>query len=105
MKKIKVPIFTGSINAVSKQEWEKVFPDDKILDGDWGMVHESKGELYVWLNPTTTRGTLAHECLHLVNRIINSKGMTATTTDDETQAYLLGWLFDKLYPIYFKDEK
>ena len=105
MIKIKVPIFSGNINVVSAKEWDKTFPDDKIRGDEWGLVHESDGELYIWLSSTTTRGTLAHECLHLANRIINAKGMTATTTDDETQAYLLGWLFDKLYPIYFKDKQ
>ncbi|MBO5704534.1 MAG: hypothetical protein J6R99_00780 [Alphaproteobacteria bacterium] len=102
---IKVPIFTGNIKVVSEKEWNKVFPDDKIEPLDNGMVHTSNGELYIWVSPTTTRGTLAHECLHAVNRILYSKGMTATISDDETQAYLLGWLFDKLYPICFKDEK
>lgn len=103
---IKVPIFTGNIKIVSEKEWLKVFPNDEIHPLDNGYCSTANGELYIWMNEKTkTVGTLAHECLHAVNRILDSKGMTATISDDETQAYLLAWLVDKLYPIYFKDKQ
>lgn len=39
-------------------------------------------------------GMIAHEAVHAANGILNSLGVTYTTEDDETLAYLVGWAAD-----------
>lgn len=44
-----------------------------------------------------THGSIAHEVLHVVRYIANSKGFSYDFNNDEPIAYLAGWLTDKTY--------
>jgi hypothetical protein len=47
-------------------------------------------------------GIIAHEVVHLVNYIFKDKGLKLDVDNDEAQAYLTGWLYDKIKQIINK---
>ncbi len=42
-------------------------------------------------------GLIAHECMHLVNRLFINTGMMCDPENDENQCYLLGWIVDECH--------
>ena len=49
--------------------------------------------------------TVAHECLHAVNGILNARGVIADFTNDEAQCYLLEWFMERVVEILQEAEK
>ena len=62
---------------------------------------------YIIINPfkkydRLTKGTIAHECYHCINFICFDKGIELQLNNDEAQAYLMGWLTDKIWDCLIK---
>ena len=58
--------------------------------------------IFIVLNPKhptskLTHGIIAHECLHCVNMLMDSRGHKADRNNDEPDAYLLAWFVDETY--------
>jgi len=45
---------------------------------------------------TYDNSLIAHECVHLVNRLFLDIGMKLNLKNDEAQAYLTGYFFEKI---------
>ena len=56
-------------------------------------VHEN-WESYIFLRPKATAGTIAHESWHVIAEIAEKTGMKL---DDESAAYHLGFVVDKIH--------
>ncbi len=107
MRIMKIPVYKCHVAIItSKDEWKKEFPNEPIGDYVIATTCTKGGDVYLYYNKDKINGgALAHECLHLVNFVFLNKGIEATLDNDEHQAYLLGWLFDKLEPIVLNHKK
>lgn len=52
------------------------------------------GDYVIYLRKKSL-STLAHECLHVTNMILERANVKVDLDNDEAQAYLLGWLMKK----------
>lgn len=68
----------------------------------YGLVahNETDNSIVVWFADESVidRGTLAHECIHIANRIFETKGIQ--NVDEELLAYTVGYLFKHLKPLF-----
>ena len=68
-----------------------------------GRTVQKGGDVFVWFPTFPTPGTLAHELLHAVDDILKSAGVK--DTHGETDAYLLGYIFEHFFSVLEKDKK
>lgn len=111
-KKYKTPLFrTGFTVILYEKETEiygylKGFEHDRNLNEYDGCVFSHKDHLYLTLNISRkgfpTPGIIAHEAKHLVNFIFNDVGVELNIFNDETEAYLLGWIVDEIHKLLNK---
>lgn len=87
-KKFKIPIYDHYIHVILEDEIEECV----------AYVHATDNKvLYaVFQRGKITPSLIVHETVHLVNIIFKFKGITPTNTNDEPQAYLTEYIFDKL---------
>lgn len=110
-KKHKTPLYRAPFTIVfydKDEELEKAFkdiqfdPPAKEFDGG---VFKRKEQLYIVFSTQQknypTPGIIAHEAKHLVNEIFIDIGHDLDRYNDEPEAYLLGWIVDKIHE--FKD--
>ena len=109
-KKIKVPIYGEEVIVIiydDPVELKKILKDkisdipEEIYDG-W--VYQVDGiiycVLYVLEKPRyPTPGVIAHEAKHVVNNIFINIGHELDRYNDEPEAYLLGWVVNRIYEI------
>lgn len=62
------------------------------LDGTATQIRDS--EYVIWVRGNDL-ATLAHECLHIANMILDAKGIIPSFSNDEAQAYLMNYLINK----------
>lgn len=105
-KIIKVPIYFGDLVMLQTNKFEKVNKsynsnftkdDNKIYDAV--VFKDSKKHINQYVvvfrkNPDYT--VIAHETVHLVNAIFKDHGIELDLDNDEPQAYLTGWIFNKI---------
>jgi hypothetical protein len=51
---------------------------------------------FALFRPDASAGLLAHEAVHLVNKIFADRGVKLDIENDEPQAYLMGWLVNQM---------
>lgn len=116
-KKIRVPIFGGRIIIIitdekniyeaTKRHFKLDDPNLKFNDG--AVLDRDKkygGGVYpVILSDKLTPGLFVHEAKHIVNRIFIDAGVELDRYNDETEAYLLGWIVNRLWEVKIKFEK
>lgn len=51
---------------------------------------------FAMLQPDASADTVAHESVHIVNKIFNDRGIRLDSHNDEPQAYLTGWVAGKI---------
>ena len=95
IKKINVPIYNVEFTYTNSiKEFNKLMLLNYNKDEFSGLCGYRPGEVVVWV-PTKGAGlnipTLAHECFHAVDAIMNMKDMEYFGTNEHV-AYLLGYL-------------
>lgn len=94
-KKINVPIYNVEFTYTNSiKEFNKILLHNYKKSEFYGLCGHRPGEVVVWV--PTKKGklnvaTLAHECFHAVDAIMNMKGMEFFGTNEHV-AYLLGYL-------------
>ena len=118
-KSYEIPLYQGSrkscFNVVfsDKKNWHKVAALIQSHDDNPHEIFEyeavaafatytesAKSPFHVWAVFTDQRfsaNTAAHEAVHVVNYIFRSRGIQADLQNDEPQAYLTGWVHEKIY--------
>jgi hypothetical protein len=105
IKRIKIPIYFGTLVIINDKNLEYT---DKIekkydigpIDKYDGFVFENPNSKFfelVVVMRTDNPSIIAHECVHLTNRTFNNVRQKLHIKNDEAQAYLTGWFFDKIY--------
>ena len=109
IKKVQIPIYFGYLHIVCCKDFVKACKKLKInTDGNdvrcWGAFCtkyvDKKGVIhyYALFKPKPSHSIIAHETVHIVNYIFDDRHIPATGIEnDEPQAYLTGWVADKIY--------
>lgn len=69
--------------------------------------YKSYDGYFIILNPEhakgrITHGTVAHESFHASNMLLENRGVIPSFENDEAQAYLLGWITERVYQVLNK---
>ena len=116
-KTIKIPIYFGDfIIILDPDDWKNVNeiyqhrlgwtrPADK---SDEAFVFEDNHNGYskyiVCFKRHSKNSVIAHECVHLVNKLFKDRGQQLDIENDEAQAYMTGWFFEQIEN-FFKNLK
>lgn len=89
-----VPLMVGIFDK-EKEAIEK-YPEI-FTRGTKACVAEdlNTGDIFM-IVPSTKLHHLAHECIHVINVIYKQKGIQPQRDNDEHEAYLMGFLFQKI---------
>lgn len=113
-KKVKIPIYGGSMLLIldESKEWQSV-------NARYSKYLKPKADssFYAFYFPITENGctqyavafkekpsnkVIAHETVHLVNAIMDGRGIDHSFDNDEAQAYLTGWVFEQIEKFFNK---
>lgn len=114
VKKISVPLYRGQFMLIVSDEPNKVnnlinqprsyANKDSMYASAWlfGYGKKQRQTFAILLNfnnidSNIHYGTIAHEVEHIKNMIFEERGAKTDPDDDETQAYLVEWITDKVY--------
>lgn len=99
---IKIPIYQCELTMILDKNLKYIENTYKTISLDnFGAVtlqDESKYRHYVvGFTDKKHLSNIAHEIIHLKNHIYLDCAMKLSRHDDEPEAYLTGWLFDRIY--------
>lgn len=114
-KVLPIPIYKGKLVIIFSNNLKKIsetvprFKEEELyahaLYRNW---KGTEGFIIVlnFHNPSRkiTHGVIAHEALHVVNFLAQSRGIEADFTNDEPLTYLLEWTVDEIYK-YMKQKR
>ena len=93
---INIPIFNQRIYLVTKEDAEKYsgFENIDIYEGLCFVGYRNR--ICFYYSKSINNKTLVHESVHLANFIIDRCLIYSTPQHDEIQAYLTGYIYEKL---------
>lgn len=95
-----IPIYHGKVTVILDKDLsyiEKRYKTKSLKNyGAVTLKDENKYRDYVIAFEHISNGIIAHEIVHLINYIYLDCGIELDRINDEHQAYLSGWLFDKI---------
>lgn len=102
-KTIDIPLFYGKLHIIQGELEEVEKKYNVVINSYDGATFwdDEKAEICVWIGVKTS-GIIAHEALHATNIILRWVGVVADYQNDETQAYLLQYIVDKISKTVFK---
>ena len=110
-KKIEVPIYGFDLTIILTKDLNEVVKKYK-LQGNWGefgaLTFEDKSKYRHYVVAFTDANHLsniAHEIVHIKNYIFLGINAKVDLHNDEPEAYLTGWLFDKIYEFFKQQEQ
>lgn len=106
-KKIIIPIFNYKLTIVIFDKWEecdKFLPADEMEIEANAITISNYGASLVAVN--SKRGSsIVHEAEHVKNHIWNYIGYTPQRDNDEVDAYLLTYIYNKITDVFYKHDK
>lgn len=100
IKTIEIPIYFCKLTMIIDKDLsyvEKKYKTNSLKDfGAVTLKDENKYRHYVVAFENYNKSTIAHEIVHIVNYIYIDSTMELDRFNDEPQAYLTGWLFEKI---------
>lgn len=105
-ERIQIPIYNFTIYVTIFDEWEEIvkwYPDDKEDERE-GFLLTNKSD------PTKMRlfvnvehpSCIIHELIHIKNIIFDIICHSSNRYNDEPEAYLVQYLYDKVIKVYYK---
>lgn len=103
-QKVYIPVYKGML-VVVVGEFEEVWKeynlsdDPNIYDALVWVKTDKEGLItyYVAFRATNPRANVvAHEAVHLVNRVFRDRGVQLDVWNDEPQAYLTDWMVENI---------
>ena len=108
-KVTKIPVFFGDfIILLDNDNWSNV---NEIYSHrlNWDRPADERDEAFVFrdnyngyskyivcFKSKPSNKIIAHEVVHLVNRLFEDRGIVLDVKNDECQAYLTGWFFEQI---------
>ncbi len=101
-KVIEIPIYQGKLTLILDKDLKAVEKKYKTtsLDDFGAVTLKNKDDYRHYVVAFTDKdhlSTIAHEIVHIKNYIYLDCAMETDRYNDEPEAYLTGWLFDKIY--------
>lgn len=103
-RKIIIPIFNYHLKILiydDEKELQGLIPDDALEGYFKGFTLSRPFESIVCIN-SIYKNTIAHESLHVVNKVWESIGYEPQRDNDEVSAYLLTYIYSKIMDVYTK---
>lgn len=108
-KRIKIPIYFGLLEiVVCTNLKEALIKNKEPLNGFnpenyeafvWDDLSSGIAVYKIYIKPTASHKTVAHESIHIVNLLFNNIGAKPYLNNDEPQAYLLGWVVEQIHKV------
>lgn len=106
-KKMIVPIFDYKLTIVIFDKWEELdrfLPKEEMEQEAKAITISQYGASLVAVN--SKRGSsIVHEAEHIKNHIWNYIGYTPQRDNDEVDAYLLTYIYNKITDVFYKHDK
>lgn len=109
--KHKIPIYHGTLYVIYTKDLKPIIKKHNLREGSekcdafvFSVEGKKGGIRYYAVFEKNDVSVLAHEALHIVNFIFDDKHITPDVKNDEPQAYLIGWVFDKIYKTVMGDD-
>jgi len=106
-KTFKVPLYNITLKVIKISDWDTLVKKYNLmlegkLNNDFAgcgaMVFVIKDVIHVAFHEKDIKiQYIAHETTHVVNHICQFIGLSLDVSNDEPQAYLTGWAFDKIF--------
>lgn len=105
-KKIKIPIYGCDLTIILDKDLSYVEKKYKTRSlKDYGAVtiqDENEFGHYIVAFECKNRALIAHEIVHIINYVFLDRCVELDRQNDETQAYLTSWLFNKIEKFIYK---
>lgn len=109
-KTFEIPIYFGKLRVIQAKNFSKWAGKLAGLDTEESEKYDALVCSYfakdgsiryaaIFRLKHCTNSTIAHEVVHLVNRILTDRGAKLDASNDEPQAYLTGWVTKKVYSV------
>lgn len=95
-KRIQIPIYGDELVLIQINA-DKIMSTDPTISGAFAYAIEEEDHYIIVFTNTVSPGIIAHECLHIVHMIMESKGFICDLANDEAECYLLGWIVDECF--------
>lgn len=99
-KTIDIPIYQCKLTIILDKDLSYITKKYKTIDlSNYGAVTmriPNKHSEYIIAFEYSEGSIIAHEIIHLVNYIFKDRGVKLDIKNDESQAYLTGWLFKEI---------
>lgn len=104
-KKFNIPIFNYKLTVVIYDDWKEVKEMLNVEDPEPKAITICEyGSSLVAVNKQYA-SSIVHEALHVKNNIWNYIGYRPQADNDEVDAYLLTYLYDKIVGVYYNHSK
>ena len=81
--------------SFSKYPLTENIPEEECGSWEAMTAHDDEGSIsFLFIKPDASVGTIAHESWHVIKRMLDTRGVDL---DNETVAYHLGYLVDKVF--------
>jgi hypothetical protein len=106
-KKIRIPIFEAALTVILDKDLsyvQKTYNTSSLVEyGAITMRDPNAFKHYIIAFESKDNGLIAHEVVHAINYLFLDVGVELDRENDETQAYLTGWMFDQVYKVLNKN--
>ena len=106
-KKMIIPIFNYKLTIVIFDKWEELerfLPKEEYEEEAKAITISQYGASLVAIN--SKRGSsIVHEAEHIKNSIWRYIGYTPQEDNDETDAYLITYIYDKITNVFYKHDR
>lgn len=109
-KKIIIPIFDYALTIIITDTWEEAknkLPDQAIDLGNTRAVtfsNKSLGTSFVAVR-ADCQSSIVHEAVHIKNNLWDYIGYSPQADNDEVDAYLVTYIYEKIMGVYRKHHK
>lgn len=109
LEEIDIPIYGGKLVIMFCDNWsalktvyESAIGDYELDDNCDGYVFQHDLQFVVAFNRVPKGSVIAHETVHLVNKLYRDRSMELCCRNDEHQAYLTEWFFGEIENFFKK---
>ena len=107
-KRIKVPIYNFTIDVCifdKVEECKGLIPDEELTKPFLGLTCSNGSAYIVVCIDSKSKSTIVHEVEHIKNEIWCNIGHTPQRSNDEPDAYLVTYLYERIVQIFDKHTK
>ena len=106
-KRMTIPIFNYKLCIVIYDSWDEVNYLDSNKNRDYppkGFTKWQYGSALVAIN-SKQESTIVHEAEHIKNLVWEYIGYKPQADNDEVDAYLLTYIYNKIIEVFYKHDK